>query len=133
MHSDTNKQDNKGKARKAVSLTIVLLALLSGIAFASTPVGASYTVENMTRPANYGGHPRSMIRISGNCDGKLFCITRYKIQYDYWGWRNSGNSDIIVAPNTNNWTGQYATCNKSVRGLIDAQGHVERGLGPSGP
>ena len=115
---------HSSKARKAVSLTIVLLALFSGIAFASTPVGASYTVENMTRSANYGGHPRSMIRISGNCEEHLICVTRYKIQYDYWGWRNSGNSDIIVAPNTNNWTGQHATCNKSLgtyRGRMDME------------
>ena len=107
---------------KAVYSAIILMAIFTGLLYNEIPAGAGYTNEHMEAPYDDDGHPRSWIRITGNCENLLYCETRYKIQYSYWGWRTSGNSEVIVTPNSNTWTGANATCNKSpgtYRGRMD--------------
>lgn len=112
----------QASAWKLIFPVLILASILLGTVYSSLPANAGWTNEHMERPFNDNGHPRSWIRLTGNCDDLLYCEARYKIQYSYWGWRNSGNSDIIVTPNTNSWTGAKATCNKSpgtYRGRLD--------------
>ncbi len=103
---------------------LVLTTILAGLLFSvmPTPAGAGYTNEHMESPYNDDGHPRSWIRITGTCEADVYCETRYKIQYSYWGWRTSSNSEVIATPNRNTWTRPNATCNKSpgtYRGRMD--------------
>lgn len=119
MHTTSSPQASSAPVILAV---LLLIAVFAGLFYPAAPAGASWTAERMDRPYNDNGHPRSAIRVTGNCDDKLFCDIRYKIQYSYWGWRNSGNSDILVTPNVTSWTGKNAICNKSpgnYRGRMD--------------
>jgi len=110
--------------RSGLRLVLILgaaLALLISVALPSQ-ANAGYANEYMSSPSNHNGHPRSVILLTGTCDLNVYCEARYKIQYSYWGWRNSGNSEVIVTPNQYTWTGAQATCNKSpgkYRGRLD--------------
>ena len=106
---------------RVVYSVLILITVFAGLLY-SMPAQAGYTNEHMEAPYDDDGHPRSWIRITGNCEANVYCETRYKIQYSYWGWRNSGNSEVIVTPNQNTWTRENATCNKSpgkYRGRMD--------------
>lgn len=107
---------------RAIVSVLLLASILAATVSSQLPAEAGFTNEHMERPYNDNGHPRSWIRVTGTCDADIFCEIRYKIQYSYWGWRNSGNSEIIATPNSNSWTGANATCNKSpgtYRGRMD--------------
>ena len=93
----------------------------ASLAFLQMPANAGKNIDALRQPYNSYGHPRSYISLSGTCDG-LACITRYKIQYSYWGWRNSADSETVAALNATTYTGANATCNKSpgtYRGRMD--------------
>ena len=100
-------------------LCIVMFA--ASLAFLQMPANAGINIDALRQPYNSNGHPRSYIQLSGTCDG-LACITKYKIQYSYYGWRTSGDSETVAALNATTYTGPNATCNKSpgkYRGRMD--------------
>ena len=112
------------RLRRSTPLGVGLLCLImfgASLALLQMPANAGISIDALGQPYNAAGHPRSYIQLSGTCDS-LACITKYKIQYSYWGWRTSGNSETVAATNATTYTGRYATCNKSpgtYRGRMD--------------
>ncbi len=111
----------RGLASRPLLAFLSVIVLLATLVTFQQSASAQITNDGMAPPYNDNGHPRSWILLSGSC-GVVYCEARYKIQYSFWGWHTSGNSEIIVPFNQISYTGAYATCNKSpgtYRGRLD--------------
>ena len=101
-------------SRKTIS--VIGISILCTVLFAASlifyqfPANAGISIDDMEPPHNVNGHPVSSIELNGDCE-VLVCVTKYKIQYSYWGWRTSGNSERVAAMNSTTQTEPNATCN----------------------